>query len=101
MLPNVEARTQQLGRELFTRIKVKKSKSGGWWNSKLIDMSMKDEALKIQLFRFVDVLPMLRDSKQVAQHMDEYFNAPGHQFPGFMSWGMSLGASLAGLSKFT
>ena len=101
MLPNVEARTLQLGRELFTRIKVKKSKSGGWWNSKLIDMSMKDEALKIQLFRFVDVLPALRDSKQVARHMDEYFNAPGHQFPGIMSWGMSLGASLAGLSSLT
>ncbi|HYG74173.1 MAG TPA: L-glutamate gamma-semialdehyde dehydrogenase [Planctomycetota bacterium] len=94
----VEARTQQLGRQLFARIKAKKQKTAGaWWNSKLIDYSLKDEALKVQLFRFVDVLPMLRDSSQVARHLDEYFNSPGQQFPAFMGWG----ASLAGLSRIT
>lgn len=94
----VEARTQELGRQLFAKIKAKKQMTaGGWWNSKLIDYSLKDEALKIQLFRFVDVLPMLRDSSQVARHLDEYFNSAGQQFPSFMSWG----ASLAGLSRIT
>jgi RHH-type transcriptional regulator, proline utilization regulon repressor / proline dehydrogenase / delta 1-pyrroline-5-carboxylate dehydrogenase len=94
----LEARTQQIGRELFAKIKAKKQKSSGaWWNSKLIEYSLKDEALKVQLFRFVDVLPMLRDSRQVAQHLEEYFNSPGQQFPAFMSWG----ASLAGLSRLT
>jgi RHH-type proline utilization regulon transcriptional repressor/proline dehydrogenase/delta 1-pyrroline-5-carboxylate dehydrogenase len=38
---------------------------------------------------------MLKDSKQVARHLNEYFNSPGQQFPGFMSWG----ASLAGFSS--
>jgi RHH-type proline utilization regulon transcriptional repressor/proline dehydrogenase/delta 1-pyrroline-5-carboxylate dehydrogenase len=98
MLQNdaIEARIQSFGRELFAKVRGKKQKTAGaWWNSKLIEQSLKDEALKVQLFRFTDVLPSLRDSKQVAQHLNEYFNSPGHTFPGFMSWG----ASLAGLSS--
>src|SRR5260221_14391056 len=91
----LESRAQQIGRELFSKVKSSKQKSAGaWWNSKLIDYSLKDEALKIQLFRFVDVLPALKDGKQVARHLNEYFNSPGQQFPGFMSWG----AALAGFS---
>jgi RHH-type proline utilization regulon transcriptional repressor/proline dehydrogenase/delta 1-pyrroline-5-carboxylate dehydrogenase len=94
----VEGRTQELGRELFAKVKAKKQKAlGAWWNSKLIEQSMNNEALKVQLFRFVDVLPTLKDSRQVARHLEEYFNSPGSQFPGFMSWG----ASLAGLSRLT
>ena len=92
----LEAKIQQLGREIFAKLKAKKQKSAGaWWNSKLIEHSLKDEALKIQLFRFVDVLPTLRDGRQVAQHLNEYFNSPGQQFPAFLSWG----ASLAGFSS--
>ncbi len=92
----IEARTLQLGRDIFAKVRGRKQKSAGaWWNSKLIEHSLKDEALKIQLFRFTDVLPMLKDSKQVARHLNEYFNSPGQQFPAFMSWG----ASLAGLSS--
>src|SRR3954470_6781641 len=94
----IESRTQQLGHQLFAAVKTRKQKAAGaWWNSKLIDYSLKDEALKVQLFRFVDVLPMLKDSSQVARHLDEYFNGPGQKFPSFMSWG----ASLAGLSRLT
>ena len=92
----LEARTQQLGKEIFARVHAKKQKAAGaWWNSKLIEYSMKDEALKVQLFRFTDVLPTLKDSSQVARHLNEYFNSPGHKYPAFMSWG----ASLAGISS--
>ena len=94
----IEPRVQQLGHDLFAKVRSRKQKAAGaWWNSKLIEHSLKDEALKVQLFRFTDVLPTLKDSKQVARHLQEYFNSPGQQFPGFMSWG----ASLAGLSSLT
>ncbi len=92
----LEGRIQQFGRDLFAKVKAKQKKTAGaWWNNKLMEHSLKDEKLKLQLFRFVDVLPTLRDSKQVAKHLNEYFNAPGQQFPAFMSWG----ASLAGFSS--
>ena len=31
-----------------------------FWSEKLMDWAMRDEALKVQLFRFVDVFPMLK-----------------------------------------
>jgi len=34
---------------------------------------MRDEQLKLQLFRFVDVLPSLRTSGEVVEHLQEYF----------------------------
>jgi RHH-type proline utilization regulon transcriptional repressor/proline dehydrogenase/delta 1-pyrroline-5-carboxylate dehydrogenase len=36
-------------------------------------LSMRDEQLKQQLFRFVDVLPSLRTSGEIVQHLQEYF----------------------------
>ena len=39
---------------------------------RLIDWSMQNEELKVQLFRFVDVLPTLTSSKEVARHAYEY-----------------------------
>ncbi|MFO8033076.1 MAG: hypothetical protein R6U22_11080, partial [Desulfohalobiaceae bacterium] len=31
----------------------------GWWTGKVMDWSMRNEEFKVQLFRFVDVLPYL------------------------------------------
>src|SRR5215469_9800222 len=36
-------------------------------------LSMRDEQLKLQLFRFVDVLPSLRSSGEIVEHLQEYF----------------------------
>ncbi len=38
----------------------------------LMDWAMRDEHFKTQLFRFVDVLPMLASSGEVARHLKEY-----------------------------
>lgn len=35
---------------------------------------MKDEMLKTQIFRFIDVLPTLSSSEQIARHLQEYFS---------------------------
>jgi len=89
---SLEADVQRVGRELFAKVKSRKSSSAGWWNSKLIEYSLKDPALKVQLFRFVDVLPALRSSGEVARHLKEYFDSPGQRFPAFLTWGASLAA---------
>ena len=34
---------------------------------------MKDKSLKLQLFRFVDVLPVLKTGDQIVAHIKEYF----------------------------
>ena len=42
------------------------------WQAKLLDWAMRDDDFKTALFRFVDVLPMLEDTRQVAEHVHEY-----------------------------
>ena len=44
-----------------------------WWTGRLLDWCMKDERFKVQLFRFIDVLPCLHSDTQVAGLIEEYF----------------------------
>src|SRR5881409_3068786 len=43
----------------------------------LMALSMRDEQFKVQLFRFVDVLPSLRGSGEIIEHLNEYFSDDG------------------------
>src|SRR6266508_6931573 len=47
------------------------SKAGFY--QRLMALSMRDERLKLQLFRFVDVLPSLGSSGEIVEHLQEYF----------------------------
>jgi RHH-type proline utilization regulon transcriptional repressor/proline dehydrogenase/delta 1-pyrroline-5-carboxylate dehydrogenase len=49
---------------------------------------MRDETLKVQMFRFIDVLPMLKTGEQVARHLQEYFLDHGEIFPVAVQWGL-------------
>jgi RHH-type proline utilization regulon transcriptional repressor/proline dehydrogenase/delta 1-pyrroline-5-carboxylate dehydrogenase len=48
------------------------SKAGFY--QRLMALSMHDERFKTQLFRFVAVLPSLRGSSEIIQHLEEYFS---------------------------
>ncbi len=72
-----------------------------WWSQAAINLAMKDPAFKAQLFRFIDVLPSLRDDAQVVRLAEEYFgDMSGHLFGA--QWGLKalastkLGAALSG-----
>jgi RHH-type proline utilization regulon transcriptional repressor/proline dehydrogenase/delta 1-pyrroline-5-carboxylate dehydrogenase len=91
---NIEAEALRIGRRLLGEARTRKSKiSGAWLNSKIMDFAMQNEDLKVQLFRFVDVLPTLRSHKEVSQHLKEYFGASGQKLSGILSWGASLADS--------
>jgi RHH-type transcriptional regulator, proline utilization regulon repressor / proline dehydrogenase / delta 1-pyrroline-5-carboxylate dehydrogenase len=47
------------------------SKAGFY--QRLMEFSMRDENFKVQMFRFVDVLPSLRRNGEIVRHLDEYF----------------------------
>jgi len=47
------------------------SKAGFY--QRMMAFSMRDEHFKVQMFRFVDVLASLRSSRDIVQHLDEYF----------------------------
>ncbi|MFW6053225.1 MAG: hypothetical protein ACOC9J_00255, partial [Persicimonas sp.] len=47
----------KLGKEIFERMKGEKPSvfKKDFWSGKMMDWSMKDEAFKVEMFRFVDV----------------------------------------------
>src|SRR5438128_12112747 len=62
------------------------SKAGFY--QRLMALSMRDERFKVQLFRFVDVLPSLRNSREIVEHLNEYFSHNG--FGPFVNAGVRL-----------
>jgi RHH-type proline utilization regulon transcriptional repressor/proline dehydrogenase/delta 1-pyrroline-5-carboxylate dehydrogenase len=61
-----------------------------WWDDRLMSWGMGDEAVKVQLFRFVDVLPMLRSSPDaIVRHLREYF-AEAEGVPGWLRLALRL-----------
>ena len=84
--------TRRYGKEIFARLEGVGPLPFGpaWWDERLMEMSMGDEAVKLQLFRFVDVLPQLRSPADVARHLREYFAAAGERVPGWMRLGLRL-----------
>ena len=49
--------------------------------------AMQDEAVKVQMFRFIDVLPMLSSADAIVTHLHEYFNEVRARLP----WAARLG----------
>ena len=74
-LGTIEEKIQKIGKEIFKKVKSSQTSffDRSFWSSKLMEIGMKDEKLKIELFRFVDVLPTLISDDQLAKHIQEYF----------------------------
>ena len=51
------------------------------WQARLLDWAMCNPQFKTDLFRFIDVLPALHSSKQVADHAREYLLSVGGDCP--------------------
>src|SRR5216117_2470072 len=64
------------------------SKAGFY--QRLMTLSMRDEQLKLQLFRFVDVLPSLRTSGEIVEHLREYFANEHEHFGPLVRAGVRL-----------
>ena len=100
MQPNdLELSVQQMGERIFKSLD---SDSGSifnkdWWYGRIMDWSMKNEHFKVQMFRFVDVLPYLQSSAEVAKHLKEYFAESGEDLPSVFNFGLGLGSLAPGL----
>src|SRR6266404_3731414 len=73
--PELESQIQKYGEKVFALIDTAESPSlfskKGFYGT-LMEWAMGDEHFKTQLFRFVDVLPMLASSSEIARHLKEY-----------------------------
>src|SRR5213596_3386323 len=64
------------------------SKAGFY--QRLMALSMHDERFKTQLFRFVAVLPSLRRSSEIIQHLEEYFSGSNDDFSPLVGMGVRV-----------
>jgi RHH-type proline utilization regulon transcriptional repressor/proline dehydrogenase/delta 1-pyrroline-5-carboxylate dehydrogenase len=86
---HLESRTKEIGRELFARVRRSGDAGGPWWDRWLMDLSMRDERVKAQLFRFIDVLPGLGTATEVNRHLREYLGPVRRHLP--MGLGHAVG----------
>ena len=66
-----------------------------YWTGKVMDWCMKNEQFKIQMFRFVDVLPYLNTTSSLTRHIKEYFATGSEEIPSILKWG-AKGAGIGG-----
>ena len=54
-------------------------------------MTLDEPAVRVQLFRFIDALPALRDAGSIRRHLGEYLDEAGDAVP----WWLDLAIRLA------
>ena len=91
-LEKIEATCQELGRWLFDHIPRHQPTvfQRQWWDDQILTWAMRDEAIKVQAFRFIDVLPMLHTPEEVVQHLQEYFEEVRQRLPAAARLGLAV-----------
>ncbi len=81
----IESQTQRIGRRLLADLRRSvPHRPMDWVADQLLALTTANEKLKVELFRFVDALPMLRTDESIARHLREYL---GHvNLPRFVAW---------------
>ncbi len=89
---DLESLTQQYGRELFARVEADRPMlfSSRWWDDRMMAWTMDEEAVKVQLFRFIDVLPTLHTTPQITRHLKEYFEEANGHLPKWVERGVQF-----------
>jgi len=89
----VEATTHAIGRRVWEHLEHRAPSifEKRWWDDRILSWAMSDESVKVQMFRFVDVLPMLRDHQAVTRHLQEYFEEVREHLP----WAVRLGLDVS------
>jgi RHH-type transcriptional regulator, proline utilization regulon repressor / proline dehydrogenase / delta 1-pyrroline-5-carboxylate dehydrogenase len=96
-----EAEIRRIGEAIFGGM-PKESPSvfrKDFWNGKIMEWSMRDEAFKVEMFRFVDVFPVLQTPESTARHIQEYFCRPEQDFPAWIQLGMKSVSSSSIIAK--
>src|SRR5579862_1390013 len=100
--PSLQEEIEARGLEIFERMRRETSIGFGFRNisQSPMDWSMRTEALKLQLFHFVDVLPALKSSREIAEHAREYLGNGVNGLPKLVRWGVRRSAAFPWLASF-
>src|SRR4051812_23471198 len=80
---DLDERTRAYGQEIFARLDRRGPTvfTPAWLDDQLMQWSMGDGAVKVQLFRFIDALPNLRSPDEVSRPLKESFAEAGDSLP--------------------
>src|SRR6266550_4899354 len=91
-MSSLQAEIEQRGTRIFELVDRHPesifSKAGFY--QRMMALSMRDEHFKVQMFRFVDVLPSLRRSSDILEHLEEYFAGIRNGFASIIDTGVRL-----------
>src|SRR5439155_7182141 len=90
--PPSEDRVRAYGREIFARLDRRAPVvfTPAWLDDRLMEWSMGDPAIKVQLFRFIDALPNLKSPEEISAHLRDYFSQAGEHLPRWLQRGVNL-----------
>src|SRR5688572_21934582 len=97
MRADIQERIQTKGRRIFAQLASRASEpflSRAWVTNRLMEWSMRNERLKGELFRFIDVLPSLGSSSDIAKHAHEYLTQPGVDLSPVMRLAVDAGRAM-------
>ncbi|PYK06374.1 MAG: L-glutamate gamma-semialdehyde dehydrogenase, partial [Verrucomicrobia bacterium] len=99
---SLQSEVEQRGTRIFELIDQHPgslfSKAGFY--QRMMALSMRDEQFKVQMFRFVDVLPSLRKSGDIIQHLEEYFAGMRNGFAPVIQTGVRVARFVPWISAF-
>lgn len=94
-IASLQSEIEQRGRQIFALVDKFQGKTAVFrrndFYGRLMEWSMKDEAFKTQLFRFVDVLPTLTSSTDVVKHLAEYLKDSKTSVSGILRGALTVG----------
>lgn len=82
-----ESKTQEIARQLIAATREGRSlfaqmRDQMRWDDKILNWTMGNPSLRVQLFRFIDCLPALRSKPEIARHLQEYLGQEEVELPG-------------------
>lgn len=95
---DVEAGTQAIGRELLGAMGEHGARLGSrkFWSDQFIAWAMRDAGFKTELFRFIDVFPVLRTPEAVGAHLREYLERDEITLPAGLGMALAAGKLVPG-----
>lgn len=102
LLPEqVEDRTRAIGRLVWDQLGARRPSilESRYYEERLLEEVMSDDSIKLQMFRFVDVLPTLKGYDEVARHLQEYFQEVSERLPWLVNRGLQISTANAILSR--
>jgi RHH-type proline utilization regulon transcriptional repressor/proline dehydrogenase/delta 1-pyrroline-5-carboxylate dehydrogenase len=88
----IEKRITSFGVEIFRGIGTQQPSAfnKNFWSGKMMEWTMLHPDFKTDLFRLVDVLPALKSSRAIAQHIREYLYKSGKKIHPLIGWGVNV-----------